>query len=1146
MSLPRALRTPPRAFALRFIVASLLSGFGLLPLGTAQETAPAATTPQSSTPRESPAGTNKTDSAQNDWERLIYVPYRNLKQVFDKDGAAAFMPYGQFLKLWESLQRIDLKQPPKPPVGAVITKAAYSGRVEKEIARIDAELTVQVLAKGWVELPIRFGEAAIGKMTADDEKILLQATGNGAYTLLLPKDGEHKIRFELAARVRSSPDGRSLEFDCPPSGITTFDLTVPGGDQSIEVVPAGIVAPGAPAENATKVTAELGATAKIAARWRPRVSTAPVMEVLTTVSNTLDVRVADGLAHTHAALTYHVLRGQLDQLRIGVPLEHRILDVTAAGLKSWKVVREEKGQVVTVDLLGGEARLIVVELQTERPVAAEPFAVAGVDEDGTLRGIHALGEVRENGLLIISQGPELTLSVEQLSGLVRVEAAEVPEPLRRPDSSFYRFYTPKVRLLLAARPIEPRLLVDRRTQLTYRDDELQLVDRLQYVIERAGVFELRLKLPPGLKVDRVDCEAMKEFHAPEGADELIVAMREKTRGSVALVVTGHLPLDPAQTEAAPLPLLDPENVARESGVLIVYAPPALEVIADEKKVQGAQPTRVEADAPPANTRLVAAWSYTRHPEIPVRTERKPTRMTAALATTIDIRQDLTEVVTLLGYDVQFAGIDTLRFAVPEGIAESVQIETADGSGLPIRQKSRDPEASDGWVTWTVVLQREAIGPVPIRVRYDLTPKEEGLSRSLTVSPLRVLESPGKAPGTTIVPAAVSGEITVRKDRALSVAARSGPELEAIDVRELTLLPQTGYLAYRYFKQPEQLANPLALELTATRNEIQPVVETVIGQSLIEAVVTEDKSVTFRCRYRLKTSQRQRLTLELPKSVEILDALVAGRRVDLEKQEGAAGDWTAFGVNVARATASDEPFVLAIVFRAPFTASPLRDKGGNVKLRLPRFEGAGATQSAVAVQQVRVAVWVPREFSLVGVPDGFVPEHPTGLTLANGAQGWTGSTQALEGWFGDAGSGGLFAFTPSGKAYVYDRLGSADTLEASYWRTAWFAWTISGAVFLVALVLSRTSWENRLTIVLLAAFGLALYALRDADLVINILGAARFGLLAMAAYWLIHALTRPRPSKTAGPSHHGGPSTVLPSVAAVIPPPESAEPRPETE
>jgi hypothetical protein len=653
------------------------------------------------------------------------------------------------------------------------------------------------------------------------------------------------------------------------------------------------------------------------------------------------------------------------------------------------------------------------------------------------------------------------------------------------------------------------------------------------------ILELRFKLPPALKIDRVDSEPMKEFHAPDGADELIVSMREKTRGAIALVVTGHLPLDPAKTEASPLPLLEPQNAARENGVVTVYAPESLEVIADEKRVQGAQPTRVDpaAGAAPANTRLVSAWSYTRHPEIPVRTERKPTRLTAAVATTIDIRQDLTEVVMRIDYGVLFAGIDTFRFAVPEAVADSVQIETVDAAAMPIKQKSRASDASDGWVAWTVVLQRDVTGAVPIRVRYDLKPAERDKRRTVTVSPLRVLETPGKTAGSAaIIPAAVSGELTVRKDRSLSVVSR-GDDLEPIDVRELTLLPSEGYLAYRYFKQPDALAAPFTLELTATRNEIQPVIETVVGQALIEAVVTEDKSVTWRCRYRLKTSERQRLTIDLPKNIEILDTLVAGKRVDLEKGDAAAaGEWNTFKVNVARATPSDEPFVLAFVFRAPFTESPLRGKGGNIKLRLPRLGSAAADgRSAVAMQQMRTAVWIPREFSLVGTPADFTPERPTHLTLAQGAVGYAASTQELENWFGDT-SGGLFAFTPSGKAYLYNRLGPADMLELSYWRTTWYTWMISGALAAIALVLARTSWANRLTIVLVAAFAAALYALRDADVVMNLIGAARFGLLAMAAFWLIHAFTRPRKTTPTIDFRPGDPATAVSALGAVLPPP----------
>ncbi|HEY2251135.1 MAG TPA: hypothetical protein VGH74_08750, partial [Planctomycetaceae bacterium] len=453
-------------------------------------------------------------------------------------------------------------------------------------------------------------------------------------------------------------------------------------------------------------------------------------------------------------------------------------------------------------------------------------------------------------------------------------------------------------------------------------------------------------------------------------------------------------------------------------------------------------------------------------------------------------------------------------------------------------------AEDGWVVWTIVMQREMTGRIPIRVRYDLKPEQKDKVTQVDVQPVRVLSIPGKtAVAAALEPAAVSGEITVQKDRSLSVAARKeegaddgAGSLEPIDVRELTLLPQEGNLAYRYFKQPAKLSDPLKLELTAERHDVQEVVETVIAKALIEAVVTQDKTVTFRCRYQLKTSERQRLELELPKDVEILDTFVAGKRVDLEKDAAKAAmkERDAFKINVARATPSDEQFIMAIVFRAPFKDNLLKGIGGNVALVFPRLGGvAQQGHAAVAMQQLRVAVWVPKEFTLVGTPKDFTAEQPTRLYLLSGAVASTSSTPQLDSWFGDT-SSGLFAFTPAGRAYVYSRLGSADGIEVKYWRTATYTWVFSGALLVIGFVLAFTSWENRLTIVLLVAFVAAMYALQDEDQVLNAVAAARWGFVAMLLYWFIHALNRPK-RPVAAPAPVGAPAE--PAAPAVISPPD---------
>ena len=97
---------------------------------------------------------------------------------------------------------------------------------------------------------------------------------------------------------------------------------------------------------------------------------------------------------------------------------------------------------------------------------------------------------------------------------------------------------------------------------------------------------------------------------------------------------------------------------------------------------------------------------------------------------------------------------------------------------------------------------------------------------------------------------------------------------------------------------------------------------------------------------------------------------------------------------------------------------------------------------------------------------------------------------------------------------------------------------------IAIVLAYTSWENRLSIILLVAFATAMYALYDPDQVLNGLAAARWGILAMLVYWLIHALNRPRPRPSPLVYNPADPATAVPALAAVIPPPEKGPAGPD--
>ena len=1064
------------------------------------------------------------DAQPTEWERLIYLPYKNFTSVLNQESSTVFMPYSQFLKLWRNSK-------PDPvgsalPVPAVITQANYLGRIENNLARLEATLKVQVLDKPWARVPLKFGDAAVGKLTSENDQILLLGTGEGTYDLLLPTVGEHTVKIELITRVHSSTEGKSFDLEIPLVGISNLELTIPVADQTVDVIPHLVSSPLESDAKSTKISANVGSTNKITARWFPRVSKTPEMELLTSVTNQTDVRVADGLVQTAAVLTYQVLRGELNQIVVAIPLGHRILDVATPNLKGWKAADEAHRQLVTIDLLDGNLRTIPVEIRTERPAAGDVLELGGITEDGKVDGIHAVGAVRESGLIVAGHGPELALAVEQQRGLIRIEAGEVPEALRRPENVYFKFYNSKFRLGVSAKPVEPRVTVNHATLLEFHDDELRLFANLDYTVERAGVFELRYAIPEGVKIDSVDCEQKQEFSVTPDGSLLTLTLTQKTEGSIKVAIRAHLSFpEGLPATAIKLPLLDPQTVAREQGTLQVYAPEAIEVVTDEKGLIAVQPDRTAEQQNRGDLRLAAAWTFNRRPvEVPVTTVRKPTRLTAQMATTLNVNRELVEVVSNVVFKVQYAGIDTFRLAVPAAVSEQIQIEPVTESGaIPVKQKS-PAEAREGWVTWTIITQRDVVGDQTFRVKYDLKLAKQDRTAKITFQPVRPLGVPGTGDEPERVPVTnLLAEIAIQKDRLWSLAAIP-KELQVIDVRELTLLPQDGALAYRYSRPAVEV------QLTATEHEIQDVVQTVISRALVEAVHTQEDTVTFRCRYRLKTSERQRLQLELPAKVQPLGIMVAGKQVSLERSPpaGASGNTDLYFVNVARTGRSDEQFGLTLVYRIPAAGLPETGFGGSLKVQIPQL-GATTNQQAVAVQQLRVAVWVPEKLTLVGVPQYFTPQNRLSFLAALfGHTTAVTSTGELESWIGDTGSG-LFEFPTAGHAFVYNNLGGKGLLEVKWWNTSRTTGAWSLAFLIAAFLLRGTSWENKLGMLLMGGFAAAVYALNDADMAMFIVSCSRYGLLTLLAVWILRALLQQRPEPPPEPA----PWTAL---AAVCPPP----------
>lgn len=104
---------------------------------------------------------------------------------------------------------------------------------------------------------------------------------------------------------------------------------------------------------------------------------------------------------------------------------------------------------------------------------------------------------------------------------------------------------------------------------------------------------------------------------------------------------------------------------------------------------------------------------------------------------------------------------------------------------------------------------------------------------------------------------------------------------------------------------------------------------VVSRAAIEVVTERQTLASWRCRFRITTSERQRLRIDLPIGCDLQAPLLNDQRTTIEKASdiNAAEQWEAYYVNINRDSTSDQEFLLTLLFRCPITNEGTRPYAG---------------------------------------------------------------------------------------------------------------------------------------------------------------------------------------------------------------------------
>lgn len=1036
-------------------------------------------------------GTNEIESIN---EQTIYIPYEKLREVFERDGRGVFLPYDKFQQLWSEARQ---NQPKKPdlsaPLGALITDIESTATLGMEIVNVDATIKIELLRQGWHRIPLRLAGAAIRRATIDEKEARIVSVENGRYELLVSHEGEKPETIELNlsyAKTLTKTGGQSVvAFQSPQAPVNRW--TIRTGQKDIDVQIEPMIASSKKSDESPEkidpaggdeIQAFVGAAPEVKIMWTPKAEGASGLAPLVSADTQSRFQIDQGVARTSATVSLDISRAEISSVSLSVPSDQKVVSVFDRNVKKWEVKKADDSQTVIIELfeptLGRQ--LLAVEL--------EKFIDEFDDIVITVPQLKANDVSRNSGVLLVNLSTGLRAEPERKTGLLQMDVAELPGNLQKQKWEFaYRYASLPFGLTLNVKKIQPLINVDQLVEVSVRPEKLNVEVSAIYDIQLVGVFQLDLDIPKEFEIrgirpisrDGLTNVAVDTFYRdPDDESHVLVTLGKKAIGRIGLLISlervlsdANLlsPSDVASKIEFPVPKTKIDSVEFTKGNLVVYAPESLQVNSAETRglrndsFENAL-ARQSASMNLNGVRPILAFSFS-HTDASIELEAKRRRpqVTVEQVVVVSIQSGVVKYDARLFYEVLYSGVKSLRLDVPTPLINEIRNRSTNILKQPI-----DPQPDDitaGYTAWELTGDNEFFGKHEIRFTWEEKIADLPLGESAEMDVDR------------LIPADVDrakGQIVLTKSETIDVR----PNADATGLRPID--PQTDLaqgMAVENAAMAFEFVDDWALQLTATRFELQEMKRTSISRAVVRAVALRQNELSVQCLYQMR-SVSQRISIQMPTGFDAATSFddqpirINGTRVTPERGGQDLIYVPLTGVN------SDEPFLMEIRYTVP---------GDPHQIDLPLFT------DEPAVQKVYLCVYLPFERALLhksgAWTDDAVDEHTTSIAgLLNSTNPNSLVSRMFrrrsenveqflnwvhEGVKGDASSHQKFEV--DGRPYVFSALRPDPAPDGSlHLRTINMTWLnviVFGIIGLLGLALIRTRLTTQLAgaLLVIAAF-----------------------------------------------------------------------------
>ncbi|HMF37366.1 MAG TPA: hypothetical protein VKF17_12030, partial [Isosphaeraceae bacterium] len=436
-------------------------------------------------------------------------------------------------EFWKKLKQPDLilikpdtsSSPPAPaapaaassrPRDQVVNAVKIRGRVNDDMADLQLEIDLSLLAPGAAWVPLGIDSPIIGSAREGEKELELRSTERGQWEVRLEGAGQHRLRFELKVPVNVSLDRKHLTMAIPEAPSTYFELDVPRPVQEVDVASGGSVGETVIAGGkGTRLSAHLSPRSRLILDWTDEANSGSLPPPLLAAQVEIAIDADLEAVTTRSSWVIRCVRGIARKLEIRLD-EQDIVQILK--LEDQFLVAAIERNLLTIPLgeamRPGATRHLVLE--TRRPFppkAPKTYAFPGFPLSNA---------AEQSGAIGITQSANLWINVTTAQGLHRIDPRELPTELRsRPGTgTAYQFVDQPYKLALGIESSPPLYRSETSTRMVLDAQTAQVDTTVQVQRVRGRLFEIEIVVPPSLQMISVGPGELVESAIPIVAQTL--------------------------------------------------------------------------------------------------------------------------------------------------------------------------------------------------------------------------------------------------------------------------------------------------------------------------------------------------------------------------------------------------------------------------------------------------------------------------------------------------------------------------------------------------------------------------------------------------------------------------------------------------